>query len=93
MKDNFGWWGRKGGGNSSRKVLVRAAVIFAKDSIGRVTIIFGRKSKCADLSEILCCLVGGWDISVRFTLMSRGDLTYLAGLLHFVIANQRLVFI
>lgn len=33
------------------------------------------ESKCADLSEILCCLVGGWDISVRFTLMSGGDLT------------------
>ncbi len=44
MKDNFGWRGRKGGGNSLRKVLVRAAVIFAKDSIGRVTIMFGRKA-------------------------------------------------
>jgi hypothetical protein len=44
VKDNFGWWGRKGGGNSLRKVFVRAAVIFAKGSIGRVRIIFGRKA-------------------------------------------------
>ncbi len=44
VKDNLGWWGRKGGGNTLRKLLVRAGVIFAKDSVGRVSIIFGRKS-------------------------------------------------
>ncbi len=35
MKDNLGWWGRKAGGNTLRKVWVRAAVIFAKDSVGK----------------------------------------------------------
>jgi hypothetical protein len=35
VKDNLGWWGRKGGGNTLRKVSVRAAVIFAKDSVGK----------------------------------------------------------
>ncbi len=44
MKDNLGWWGRKGGGNTLRKSSVRAAVIFAKDSVGRVRIMFGRKA-------------------------------------------------
>ncbi len=39
------------------------------------------------LSEILCCVVGGRLKSVRFILMSRGHLTYLAGLVHFVMAN------
>jgi mitochondrial fission protein ELM1 len=41
-----------------------------------------------NLSQILCCVVGGWDKSVRFTVMSRGDLTYLAGLLQFVMAHS-----
>jgi hypothetical protein len=35
MKDNLGWWGRKGVGNTLRKVSVRAAVIFANDSVGK----------------------------------------------------------
>jgi hypothetical protein len=35
VKENLGWWVRKGGGNTLRKVSVRAAVIFAKDSVGK----------------------------------------------------------
>jgi hypothetical protein len=32
-----------------------------------------------NLSEILCCVFGGRLESVRFTLMSRGNLTFLQG--------------
>ncbi len=64
-----------------------AGVIFVKDSIGSVRVIFAGKARVQhsvlvhnNLSEILSCVVGGWGKSVRFTLMSGGDLTYLAGL-------------
>ncbi len=60
-------------------------------------VIFGSKAGVEhsllvhnNLSEILCCVVGGRDKSVRFTLISGANLTSLAGLLHFVMAHGRL---
>jgi len=56
VKDNLGWWGRKAGGNTLRKVSARAAVIFAKDSVGKGQNYIWEESKCADHSwYIITC--------------------------------------